>query len=57
MEGTSFMMLDNVGFLDGFIDVYIDEGDGLSPFKDIESAELFAKILVKLLERVHDFER
>lgn len=47
---------EDVGFLDGFLDIYVDEGDGLSPFQDIESAELFSLMIVKLLEAVHDFK-
>ena len=38
--------------LDSFIDIYIDDGDTPSPFKDINDAKLFAEIIVKLLEVV-----
>lgn len=40
--------------LDAFVDIYIDENDGTSPFKDIESAKLFAEIIVKLLNVIGD---
>lgn len=37
-------------FLSGFIDIFVDEPDTPSPFKNIEDAELFAEIIVKLLK-------
>ena len=42
---------------DSFIEIYVCGGlVDSSPFNDIESARMFAEILVKLLEAVHDFE-
>ena len=42
--------------LEGFIDVYPDEEINPSPFETIEDCKMFAEIMVKLLERVHDFK-
>lgn len=42
--------------LDGFIDVYTDDELVPSPFKTLDDAEDFLKIIKKLLEAVHDFE-
>lgn len=43
-----------VGFPDitSFIDIYIDDDLTPSPFKDIEDAEHFADIMIKLLEAI-----
>ena len=38
--------------LDAFIDIFTEDEETPSPFKTIEDAELFAKIIVKLLEVV-----
>ena len=42
----------------GFIDIYVDDPDTPSPFEDVETATLFAEIIVKLLKVVDksDFE-
>ena len=38
-----------------FIDIWVDdEGDFPSPFKSIKDAELFAEMIVKLLEVVYN---
>ena len=43
--------------LEAFIDVYIDDEDtNDSIFKNIEDAKVFAEIIVKLLEAVHDIK-
>ena len=43
--------------LEAFIDIYIDdEYTNESIFKDIEDAKVFAEIIVKLLEAVHDIK-
>ena len=42
--------------LDCFIDIYDGGGDFPSPFKDVESAELFATMIIKLLEAINDFK-
>ena len=39
-------------YIDGFIDIWTDDGEVESPFKDMETARMFAEILVKLLEQV-----
>ena len=39
-------------FLDGFLDIYIDFDENPSPFKTLDDAELFAKIIIKLLKVV-----
>lgn len=36
-------------FLDGFLDIYIDDGEISSPFQTVEDAILFAEIIIKLL--------
>lgn len=40
------------GWLDGFIDIHTDEGSLDSPFENIETARMFAEIIVKLLKIV-----
>ena len=59
-ECTVSIVLDDdcedASYVDGFIDIWTDEGNLPSPFKDIESAEIFANIIVKLLGTVHDFD-
>jgi len=42
----------NDTILDGFLDIYVETEDEKSPFKNIESAELFAEIILKLMEAV-----
>ena len=39
-------------YTDGFIDIWTDDGEVESPFKDMETARMFAEIIVKLLEQV-----
>ena len=39
-------------YIDGFIDIWTDNGEVESPFKDMDTARTFAEILVKLLEQV-----
>ena len=41
-------------YYSAFIDIFIDDGDFHSPFKNIEDAVLFAEIVVKLLEVITD---
>lgn len=36
--------------LNSFIDIYVNDTDIKSPFKDMSDAELFAKWIVKMLE-------
>ena len=45
------------GMMDCFIDIYVD-GDIPSPFKNMEDAELFAEIILKLLNTIleHKYE-
>lgn len=38
--------------MDSFLDIYIDDGISPSPFKSIEEAKMFAKIVMRLLESV-----
>ena len=40
--------------LDSFIDIYVDDTDIKSPFKDIGDAEFFAKWIVKMLKVMTD---
>ena len=42
------------GDLVAFIDIYTDDGDGTSPFENVEDAKLFAEVIVKLLDAVGD---
>ena len=44
------------GQLKAFIDIYVDEGDNSSPFKTVEDAELFAEIIVKLLDTIGEID-
>lgn len=37
---------------DAFIDIYCDDGEGTSPFKDVKDAKIFAEAIVKLLKSV-----
>lgn len=39
-------------FFDGFLDIYVDDGEISSPFRTVEDAILFAEIIIKLLEVV-----
>jgi len=39
-------------YMKSFIDIWTDEGFSDSPFKDIETARIFAEIIVKLLKVV-----
>ena len=41
-------------FMQTFIDIYIDGKGTPSPFKTVEDAELFAKIIIKLLGVIND---
>lgn len=41
---------ENCDFEHGFLDIYLDDEDAPSPFNNLEDAELFAKIIVKLLD-------
>ncbi len=50
-------------FIDGFIDIYTEDEDIKSPFSNIVEAQLFATVIVNLLqeldknkERLHDIE-
>ena len=54
-ESVSICCRDTDDILDGFIDIYVDDELTPSLFKNLDDAELFAKIIVKLLEKVHDF--
>ena len=52
-EGVISISLYDGKYLDGFIDIWVDDSDVVeSPFKDMDTARTFAEILVKLLERV-----
>ena len=42
------------GDLDAFIDIYTDDGNGISPFKTVDDAKLFTEIIVKLLDVIGD---
>jgi hypothetical protein len=42
------------GFFEGFIDIHTDECDVDSPFENIETARMFAEIIVKCLRIVSD---
>ena len=39
-------------YIDGFIDIWTDDGEVESPFGDMDTARTFAEIIVKLLEQV-----
>ena len=41
-------------FLDGFLDIYIDDEEAPSPFKTLDDAMKFAKIIINLLELIEN---
>ena len=49
---VTICMNEDCNFLDGFLDIYTNNSDYLSPFKDLDDAELFARIIIKLLDVV-----
>lgn len=51
-EGVVSISLSNDNYLDGFIDIWTDDGEVESPFENMDTAKTFAEILVKLLEQV-----
>ena len=51
-HAVTICMNDDCDFLDGFLDIYIDLEESPSPFKDLDDAELFARVIIKLLEVV-----
>ena len=52
-EGVISISLYNGKYLDGFIDIWVDDGDVVeSPFENMDTARTFAEIIVKLLEQV-----
>lgn len=54
-EGVVSISLEDCDYLDGFIDIWTDDGEIVkSPFKDMDTAKTFAEIMVKLLEAVTD---
>lgn len=46
--------LGDCDYTHSFLNIFIDSQITPSPFKDIEDAELFAKIMVKLLKVITD---
>lgn len=44
--------LSDCKYLDGFIDIWVDDDVVESPFRDMDTARTFAEIIVKLLEQV-----
>lgn len=51
-EGVVSISLSDCEYLEGFIDIWTDDGEVESPFKDMSTAKTFAEIIVKLLEQV-----
>ena len=52
-EGVISISLYDGKYLDGFIDIWVDDGDVVeSPFENMDTARTFAEIIVKLLEQV-----
>ena len=51
-EGVVSISLSDGNYLDGFIDIWTDDGEVESPFRDMDTARTFAEIIVKLLEQV-----
>ena len=52
-EGVISISLYDGKYLDGFIDIWVDDGDVVeSPFENMDTAKTFAEIIVKLLELV-----
>ena len=54
---VSIGLADARNSLDGFIDIYPSDEFHPSIFETIDDCKIFAEIMVKLLERVHDFKR
>ena len=54
-QSVTICLKEDATYFDGFIDIWVDDEETPSPFKDVETAELFATMIVKLLEAVHDF--
>lgn len=62
-NSVTICMDDECDFIDGFIDIYPEDEDIKSPFKNVLEAELFATVIVKLLnsldeskEKLNDIE-
>ena len=62
-DSATICMSNECDFIDGFIDIYTEDEDIKSPFKNVLEAELFATVIVKLLnsldeskERLNDIE-
>ena len=52
-EGVISISLSDCDYLDGFIDIWVDDGEVVeSPFENMDTARTFAEIIVKLLEQV-----
>ena len=52
-EGVISISLYDGKYLDGFIDIWVDDGDVVeSPFENMDTARAFAEIIVKLLEQI-----
>lgn len=51
-SGASICIGDDCDFMTAFINIYVEYGNIKSPFRTVEDAELFAKILIKLLKVV-----
>lgn len=49
---VSISLSSDCKYIDGFIDIWTDDGEVESPFKDMDTAKMFAEIIVKLLEQV-----
>ena len=53
-ESVSICYSDNCTYLNSFLTIWVDDNEAgiSSPFKDIEDVELFADIIIKLLNVV-----
>ena len=52
--GDVNISMSECGFMNAFITIYTDDDSTPSPFKEIDDAELFAEIIVKLLKVIND---
>ena len=41
-----------IDYLDAFIDIYTEDGDIKSPFKNTDDAKTFAEVILKVLEQI-----
>ena len=53
-SSATICMGEKCDFIDGFIDIYTEDEDIKSPFNNVLEAELFATVIVKLLNSLDE---